>query len=365
MTGIERLRELAKGMHNHRVTVWQLTDDAYAERFGVTKHGPTIKNFLGDIADQIDREQDKVAQMDWEAVREVAADMAGRTFMSVTIDGLLCDWSRKLTSAADGHDHTNDVSMSAYDLLPQEDRDAIAWVRERGGLDSVRELLDWVVGHCSTRQQLDFDFWLSGRVMHELGFDEDMADRDEVERRLLARLMPEGLSWPVFEDGEPVRIGDRFAEHGGCENVVDSVEVGDCWFKIHGFDGAAPRYSKRASVKRPAPEVLDADGVEIRVGDTVYDVEDGCELVVTKVTSDAVFVAFEDVEADKYDASQLTHERPDSWERLEEDARSIARDIAWNLGNWSPSDFEDVGDDVQARVVDLVRRAKALAGVSE
>ena len=77
-----------------------------------------------------------------------------------------------------------------------EARDAIAWVREHGGLDAVKELLGWVVGHCSTRQQLDFDFWLSGRVMHELGFDEDMADRDEVERRLLARLMPEGYEWP-------------------------------------------------------------------------------------------------------------------------------------------------------------------------
>ena len=99
-----------------------------------------------------------------------------------------------------------------------EDAEAIAWVREHGGLEPVKSRLEWVVGHCSTRQQLDFDFWLSGRVMHELGFEEDMADRDEVERRLLARLMPEGMewlveAWPRFEDDAPVRFGDEAVRH--------------------------------------------------------------------------------------------------------------------------------------------------------
>ena len=94
------------------------------------------------------------------------------------------------------------------------------------------------------------------------------------------RLMPEDMNWPRFEDGEPVRTGDRFAEHGGCENVAGSIEIGDCWFKIRGFDGAAPRYSKGAVVKRPAPKVLDADGVEIHEGDTVWTIKDARELEV-------------------------------------------------------------------------------------
>ena len=86
--------------------------------------------------------------------------------------------------------------LDIADQIEREQGEAIAWVEAHGGLDSVKRLLDWVVGHRSTKQQLDFDFWLSGRVMHELGFDEDVADRDEVERRLLARLMPEGCEWP-------------------------------------------------------------------------------------------------------------------------------------------------------------------------
>ena len=59
--------------------------------------------------------------------------------------------------------------------------------------------------------------------------------------------------------------------------------------------------------------------------------------------------------------SQLTHELPDSWERLEEDAREISHDVSWNLGNWSPSDFKEAGDNVLARIESLIPRAKALA----
>lgn len=33
------------------------------------------------------------------------------------------------------------VTMSAYDLLPDEDRKAIAWVREHGGLGAVEKLM--------------------------------------------------------------------------------------------------------------------------------------------------------------------------------------------------------------------------------
>ena len=429
MTGIERLRELAKGMHNHRVTVWQLTDDAYEERFGVTKHGPTIKNFLSDIADQIERE----ARAPFSRVRVLAvvSDMESRVSdEGGSFGALVARWARELRGATLSRresDAVADVSVSAYDLLPQEDREAIAWVRDHGGLDAVKKLLDWVVGHCSTRQQLDFDFWLSGRVMHELGFDEDMAGRDEVERRLRDRLMPEGMewlveAWPRFEDDAPVKLLDDFERYGEESGASAVTMYADGSFALN-----CRAYSRGERVKRPTPKVLDADGVECHVGDhgywldqpgveviikhidpremsqlTVYDVhgrgntigaeefthrapviaangepllkdetvwsvESGTRYTVEKITDELIPVKCRSEMGSTVSLhpSQLTHERPESWGQLEKDARSIARDIAWNLGNWSPSDFEDVGDDVQARVVDLVRRAKKLAGVSE
>ena len=170
------------------------------------------------------------------------------------------------------------VTTSAYDLLPEEDREALRWVRGHGGLDSVRKLLDWVVGHCSTKQQLDFDFWLSGRVMYELGFDEDMADRDEVDRRLLARLMPEGMEWPRYDTGEPLKLDDEVAVKN-CEPVtVRFISFEKNGFSVRHTGGCRVHwfaYGER--VKRPAPKVLDADGIRIEPGMDVWWVCEGDE----------------------------------------------------------------------------------------
>ena len=217
-------------------------------------------------------------------------------------------------------DSSRDTTMSAYDLLPEEDREAIAWVRERGGLDSVKEPLDWVVGHCSTRQQLDFDFWLSGRVMYELGFEEDMADRDEVERRLLSRLMPEGYEWPRYESGEPLRYEDRYV-YDGREREVWHVDFDSCGEPtILNKDGTRCHPDKGERVMRSAPKVLDVDGVEIREGDTVYYV-DGREQRVNTVArlTDGGYVQFGTIneagyvtycEAACIQPNQLTHRAP-------------------------------------------------------
>ena len=253
-------------------------------------------------------------------------------------------------------DSSRDTTVSAYDLLPQEDRDAIAWVRKHGGLDSVKKLLDWVVGHCSTRQQLDFDFWLSGRVMHELGFDEDMADRDEVGRRLLARLMPEGYEWPMV-DGKPVVIGERMRSCGIDDCKVVGIDPGNSRLILASDnieEGKATYFTDFAEYcHRPAPKVLDADGAEIRVKETVFDKNTGEELIVTGFEDGRVWCEHRMTDADAlpvrgmWSPDQLTHERPDSWERLEEDAANL----------------DEMPCDYSAK--DIVRRAKKLAGVSE
>ena len=87
MTGIERLRQMAEDFKNAKTS-------EHCALIVNTWRGMYIDDAISDIADQIEREQ--------------------------------------------RHDPAADVSMSAYDLLPDEDRDAIAWVREHGGLDAVR-----------------------------------------------------------------------------------------------------------------------------------------------------------------------------------------------------------------------------------
>ena len=197
----------------------------------------------------------------------------------------------------------------AEEIKQGEDRKAIAWVRDHGGLDSVKKLLDWVVGHCSTRQQLDFDFWLSGRVMYELGFEEDMADRDEVERRLLARLMPEGMEWPTV-DGKPVDFVTGYEPSLGVLEAVSIYNNGAC--EVMGHDGIIKDVKE---IHVATPKVLDADGAEIRVGDTVCGTRDMEPMRV--VDTDSRECGFKHIKCEKegdgfwfYCPDELTHKLP-------------------------------------------------------
>ena len=314
-----------------------------------------------------------------------------------------------------------------------EDAEAVAWVRECGGLEAVKSLLGWVVGHCSTSQQLDFDFWLSGRVMHELGFEEDVADRDEVERRLLARLMPEG-GWPRFEDGKPVFVGSDFADKFGEAHTVTSIEFFEGHVELHwNLDepGEFEWLHPGERVKRPTPKVTDADGAEIREkcdvwwicegdergvhaerlrveticpngliecspynggtwvylepselyvnkpvpasdgkplreGETAYLVGFGTPVEVRTIFSDYVVDCVKPdtgEDAGHLAARDLTHERPDSWERLEEDATRNPFDYCKDAGIDvpDPRDGIFISDVIEPFAKDLVRRAKALA----
>ena len=186
--------------------------------------------------------------------------------------------------------------------------------------------------------------------------DELRGLRDENERlRGMVRepQLPEGVKWPHFEDGGLVGFGDE-VEHEG-----ETWKVTGVGFESPGFDiglrcglniGAmSGSYGER--VKRPAPKVLDADGVPIKVGDTVWTTYNGCEHVVKAVCSDGSLrpnllmkdgCMVEHEEGGWDLAKNVTHEQPDSW-------------ILWG---------EDLDMAVKAGEVDkveMMRRAKALA----
>lgn len=165
----------------------------------------------------------------------------------------------------------------------------------------------------------------------------------ERERRILDM-------WPRFEDGKPVMVGDRFIDHKVNERTVRSAIVNNDGVELRTFDGTFDWHEAGERVKRHAPKVLDADGVEIKVGDSMYVANDGdgpyivcdidenidrIELFWHENRNEKLFIA----------ANRLTHTRPDSWERLEEDAE-LNDETGIVGGN-----------------LDIVRRAKALAGV--
>ena len=195
-----------------------------------------------------------------------------------------------------------------------------------------------------------------------------IADRIDAERAL-----PEGIEWPRFEDGELVKPGD---EVGSDEPFVarEIAFESERWLikasSRSAFGFFLGKYGEL--VKRPTPKVLGADGAPIEVGDTVYFVGgSGTRFAVKDIDfkPDGAFVGI--IDEDRYSATvnpeSLTHERPDSWERLEADAKKKACDIAGSsyCGNCRfRHGIPFLSCDMKARI-ELVERAKALAKAGE
>ena len=158
----------------------------------------------------------------------------------------------------------------------------------------------------------------------------------ERERQILAM-------WPRFEDGEPVMIGDEVDGLGGeIIEVYIAEDAADIWNNY----GNHMNLSLGERVNRPAPKVLDAEGVEINVGDKVW-LLNGIdnELVVEEIDDESGWVRTRSANGGCLSVynTHLTHIAPDSWERLEEDAE-LNDETGIVGGN-----------------LDIVRRAKALA----
>lgn len=178
-----------------------------------------------------------------------------------------------------------------------------------------------------------------------------IADRIDAEREL-----PEGVEWPRFEDGELVKVGDEVEYKGETMLVYLATLDADgwaLWCSREGIDGRlSGSYGER--VKIPAPKVLDADGVPIKVGDVVYFVADKDDGALTVKCIDVsgekpvVDLVYSDERGTLHlvDPEKLTHERPDSWRLWGEDL-----DIAVKAG--------------EVDKVEMMRRAKALAKAGE
>ena len=115
--------------------------------------------------------------------------------------------------------------------------------------------------------------------------------------------------------------------------------------------------------------MLGADGAPIEVGDTVWTTYGySHQRVVSAVFangSEEYGIPF-GIPAVRYAsggwdrANSVTHERPDSWERIEEDAKLAPRDYLEKRG-MNPEKTERIA----SMMADLVRRAKALAKAGE
>ena len=178
--------------------------------------------------------------------------------------------------------------------------------------------------------------------------------------------------WPRFEDtGDPVMVGDAYIDGSGDCSIIDAVRICDVCVDLVGEDGFLTGFKPGERVKRPAPKVLDADGVEIKVGDTVYDVR-GERFTVTDIEGGLLGLSQDGFIIGSWmPADQFSISFRDSWERLEEDAAKYPCLYAEDVKG---SKFDSCSDcpwhsecggsrerEVMARYI--IRRAKALAGV--
>lgn len=278
------------------------------------------------------------------------------------------------------------------------------------------------------------------------------------ELREAGRIVPEGASWPRYEDGEQVRIGDELDD-----GEVAAVTLTGTRYELSDRDDCCLDTGQHgARVERPAPKAVGADGLEVKPGDavwlakgyrekagshgtrrdgylvvaeynligasalegmTVYETlddscvsltargswcpaswlthtapctdkdgapidegdevwtEDGCRWKVLGIKDGGHPVQAKCVEGCHRGKRRdlkwtwVSHERPDSWERLREDAvndftyywgchASPCLECPCKTGGKNPKERYGVGSCRSAMHLDLVARAERLAGVS-
>ena len=390
MTGIERLRRLARS---------QNMDNAWTAM---------LAHELCDIADQIEREREcdadtienirlelgeardeaawvrehgglDAVKRRWECL-SYYADPVPRSCMEKRLARLQRQIDESHAALRRRREVISELNRRATDLT-RECAERGETIRELGGKaakqsDEIRVMRDAIAETCA-------------RLGVE-GTGSTVDDAQVIWREISRRLMPEGLSWPVFEDGEPVRPVDRLLDKGGdWFEAVSFIFTCDWWgirgYQTEGFGDLNDETRRKlggmaygSCVKRPAPKVLDADGVEIYKGRIAYGtrgrkyrVTELCEYEPSIVHAQAIddgelgdeFIAANTgLNSYQLDASKLTHERPESWERLEEDAGKDPCDYFGFDGEETCGKCPASGKNCEQTMArDLVRRARALA----
>ena len=197
-------------------------------------------------------------------------------------------------------------------------------------------------------------------------------------------------------DGAEIRVGDTvyalpgdwcgrwpcFGMYAHKKMTVKTLDNGRDDGSVTCVSGVLTCYPQPSQLTHRAP-VLAADGKPLCEGETVYVVEDepyGANLFIGDSVDVVNIFKNGDVTVTKHDGTDyavdggnLSHERPvaDSWERLEEDAEKLAceyfgRKEEKDPCSWCRSREIDpctAKDCELNKTIDLVRRAKKLAGV--
>lgn len=215
------------------------------------------------------------------------------------------------------------VKDSPCDAILTEDREAIAWVRAYGGMEKVKQdALCWNTAENIAQTTLD---WLA-RVCPVAGIEKFGygVSLEKLEDAINRRLMPEGIEWPRFEDGELVGFGDEYVNTKGNVSTLRTIVIKDCrdrlgggyYWKL-GRGGCAVMVKNGERIKRPP--VLAADGKPLEAGQTVWEADGtGHPFKVVSIRTSAgrameptvVTCDVGDGTSEHFLPSDLTHQRP-------------------------------------------------------
>ena len=274
-------------------------------------------------------------------------------------------------TATDAHADGNEAAEAAR----TPSIEVLRWINEQGGIEAVKARLmpegcEWPRyedggpvriggefmgkdGKTYTAKQIQFIgkcfslFDFCDRKPQFSGFYGERVRRPAVLAADGNRIEPAMDVWWICEGDERGIHAERLHVDG-----IDDDGMVEC--SPHNGGTSVVLYPAELYVKKP---VLDADGVPIREGDTVYGTVEGGPFIVTEVSDKgSVFVnVFPDT---GMHGSMFTHakpEPPDSWERIEEDAKLAPGDYIEKHGRKTDLyAYEEMP-------IDLVRRCKALA----
>lgn len=212
-----------------------------------------------------------------------------------------------------------------------------------------------------------------------------------------------------IKPGDKVRLKDEFKRHAGDFGPTTDGERGligvhgNDVLEISSIDGTIARFEHKTEPWCPVswlekveeeaeeePEIIAADGLPIKVGDELWFVDDGC-YEKTGVSRRAkqpfrvVRIDYGGVRANSSDETDgdhtwwirpecLTHTQPDTWERLEEDAKKRSFEY-WGCedimcdecpevvkkGRAMPKERYGTEKCSEAMCIEIFHRAKAIA----
>lgn len=231
--------------------------------------------------------------MDYEEKKKIVREIIDL----IDSNNLMCDLDRILSKSCEVMRCSECRSINEDYMLSLIRSDADRFVEAHGGLEAVKgkfasdSAMELFRGAIKTRDELEkeiqelkeekaeiihTDIEFIDNLMEAVGIYEKSISKAKARifEELDKRLMPKGMEWPKFEDGKPVKFFDHFYTES-----IDDVPVTTIGFSHNGVVIINPMsYSEEERiyvvqhdrVKRPEKNVLDADGVKIKKGDTVY-----------------------------------------------------------------------------------------------